>query len=193
MSRLVWIAPILLTGLSACGFQLRGATPLPAELKSMRLECPTAKERVFCQALERQLALNGIDSEAASPNYVLEIQDVEAQRRALSINERGVASEVQLDLVAGFTLAETGGAPILPLTRVSAAQSYRNDQNQVLGKGREEQQIRRDLSQQMALQILNRLGALTSERLAELAKANTASPDTAPVDANQDRMPEGPR
>jgi len=184
MSRLIWVAPILLLGLSACGFQLRGATPLPAELKSMRLECPTAKERVFCQALERQLALNGIDSEAASPNYVLEIQDVEAQRRALSINERGVASEVQLDLVAGFTLTETDGAPVLPLTRISAAQSYRNDQNQVLGKGREEQQIRRDLSQQMASQILARLGALTPERLKNIADASTpaepadATPET---------------
>src|SRR5690606_14975981 len=102
MSRLTWVAPILLIGLSACGFHLRGATPLPAELRSMRLECPTAKERVFCQALERQLALNGIDSDAATPNYVLEIVDVAAQRRALSINERGVASEVQLDLIAGF-------------------------------------------------------------------------------------------
>src|SRR5690554_5153310 len=158
MHRTLWIAVVALT-LSACGFHLRGAMPLPDQLKSMSLDCPAVKERLFCQALERQLAANGIDTSAEQADYELKILNVATNRSTASIDERGVAREIQLNLAATFALTGAGNTVLIPETTVSARQSYQNDQTQVLGKGREEQQITRELSQQLALQILSRISA----------------------------------
>lgn len=158
MHRTLWIAVVALT-LSACGFHLRGAMQLPDQLKSMSLDCPAVKERLFCQALERQLAANGIDTSSEQADFELKILEVTTNRSTASIDERGVAREIRLNLAATFALTGNEAQLLIPETRVSASQSYQNDQTQVLGKGREEQQITRELSQQLALQILSRIGA----------------------------------
>lgn len=176
MHRALWIA-VALT-LSACGFHLRGAMQLPEPLKSMKLDCPAVKERLFCQALERQLASNGIDTSADQADYELRILNVSTTRSTASIDERGVAREIQLNLAASFALVGADNSFLIPESVVSAFQSYQNDQTQVLGKGREEQQITRELSQQLALQILSRISAQAPRALEAQA---SSQPDPEPV------------
>src|SRR5690606_24850744 len=66
-------------------------------VRRLRLDCPAVKERLFCQALERQLAANGIDTSAEQADYELKILNVATNRSTASIDERGVAREIQLN------------------------------------------------------------------------------------------------
>src|SRR5690554_2795523 len=188
MHRTLWIAVVALT-LSACGFHLRGAMPLPDQLKSMSLDCPAVKERLFCQALERQLTANGINTSAEQADFELKILNVATKRSTASIDERGVAREIQLNLAATFALTGSDASILIPDTVVSASQSYQNDQTQVLGKSREEQQITRELSQQLALQILSRVGAQAPRALQAQQEAAASGEPVEPQIPTEEQVP----
>jgi len=155
----------------------------------MSLDCPAVKERLFCQALERQLTANGINTSAEQADFELKILNVATKRSTASIDERGVAREIQLNLAATFALTGSDASILIPDTVVSASQSYQNDQTQVLGKSREEQQITRELSQQLALQILSRVGAQAPRALQAQQEAAASGEPVEPQIPTEEQVP----
>lgn len=127
----VVIGCILLT---ACGFRLKGATPLPFDT----LYTNIAENSAFGAAMRRAIR-------AASPNtrIVSEPADAEVrliqiandQRlRQLSIDADGRVEEYELNLVFSFQLVDSAGRIILPPTTLRATREIPYDDTMVQAK-----------------------------------------------------------
>ncbi|WP_250654873.1 LPS assembly lipoprotein LptE [Alkalimarinus coralli] len=149
---------LLTLALTACGFQLRGSASIPAELRLMSLNCSNDLSKALCQSLTKQLELNGVNLvDSASANYILTIISLNSSRRAVSITDRAVAVEYEVTNKATFNLVAADQTVIIKDTSTSARQSYRFDEDNVISKTREEEQVKEQLNKQLAYKIISRL------------------------------------
>ena len=173
---------------SACGFQLRGLNQNLSGIEEILLDCPQL-HRNFCDALSQRLQLSGvtviqrdsrplnINPEAAEtprdgsavrsasedPALELIIDRVTGSRRTVALTDTARAAEYEVTRTARYLVRKNGEVAIEPTT-IRQFQSYRFDENSVLGTDREEQQIIEDLDAQLAQDIINRL-SLENARL----------------------------
>ncbi len=168
-TKAVWVSVLVSASMvSGCGFHLRGQIELPENLRQMALSCPQDESRDLCLNLRKSLEQSGIeiiDSSSATTGLaaVLSINEVEDQRRAVSIgNDAGVA-EYEVTRSVRFSFTDARGNPIIADGKTSQFQSYRFDETSVLGKDKEEEQIRKELNQLLAQDILNRVAVSASK------------------------------
>ncbi|OZG72385.1 hypothetical protein BTA51_16790 [Hahella sp. CCB-MM4] len=162
----VWMGVLVSASIvSGCGFHLRGQVDLPDNLKQMALSCPQESSRDLCLNLKKSLEQAGIQIlDSTDDAAVLSINDVKDQRRAVSIgNDAGVA-EYEVTRSVKFSFTDAEGNPVIADGKTSQFQSYRFDETSVLGKDKEEEQIRKELNQLLAQDILNRV-AVSASRL----------------------------
>lgn len=161
--------------LVACGFQLRGSVSIPSELHQMSLNCSNELSKVLCKTITKQLELNGvnlIDSQVA--DYTLSILTLESKRRAVSITGSAVVAEYEVTNIATFNLVSADKTVIIDDTAISSSQTYRNDENSVISKSREEEQLKKQLNKQLASKIVSRLSPYNKPRI-EKIKAEQAA------------------
>lgn len=163
--------------LAACGFQLRGAPPVSAALEPLHLDCQSPVPTELCQSVQEQLELGGVElAPAPEAAYQLRIRGFERDRRASAITSQAAAAEYTLRHSVDLELVSSDGIPIIATTRLTTTESYRYDETNVLAKQREEDNLRQQLTERLAQQILFRLAPITEERLREIR--STAQPDT---------------
>ena len=161
--------------LVACGFQLRGSVSIPAELKNMNLNCSNELSRVLCKTITKQLELNGVNLTGGSvADYTLSITTLDSKRRAVSITGNAVVAEYEVTNTATFNLVAADKTIIIEDTPVSSSQTYRYDENNVISKSREEEQLKKQLNKQLASKIVSRLSPYNKPRI-ERIKAEQAS------------------
>ncbi|MDO6443791.1 LPS assembly lipoprotein LptE [Marinobacter sp. 2_MG-2023] len=184
-ARLIAIS-VMAASLGACGFQLRGASPVSSALEPLHLDCQAPVPTALCVAVRNQLELGGVllasDEEA---KYHLKIRNFEQDRRASAITVQAAAAEYTLRHSVNLEVISGDGIPIIASTRLSTSESYRYDETNVLAKQREEENLQQQLSDRLAQQIIFRLVPLTQERLQEIRnshnKATTPANDQPPV------------
>lgn len=152
--------------LAGCGFQLRGTSPVPAALQPLAVDCPSSLPGDFCNSVRNQLSLGGVELvEENSADYVLRLRDYRQDRRASAITSDASAAEYVLRHTVSVELFTADDVPLIAKTDLNASESYRYDENNVLAKQREEDELRQQLGDRLAQQVIFRLAPMTQQRI----------------------------
>jgi len=164
------------TVLAGCGFQLRGTSPVPAALQPLAVDCPASLPGDFCNSVREQFRLGGVElASEASADYVLRLRDYRQDRRASAITSTASAAEYVLRHTVSLELMTSEQVPLIGKTDLNASESYRYDENNVLAKQREEDELRQQLGDRLAQQVIFRLAPMTRERIdAAIAEYNAS-------------------
>lgn len=151
--------------LAGCGFQLRGTQQVPVALQPLALDCGNAPAEL-CQALREQLTLSRVKvTDTSEAAYRLKLGGYERQRRASAITTTAAAAEYTLRHSVQVQVITSDRIPLIEPANLSATETYRYDEANVLAKRREEAELEEQLNQQLAQQILFRLVPLTQARI----------------------------
>ena len=148
---------ILISVVSSCGWQLRGATDLPPEMAHVYVDGLSRKNR-FVKDLDQELAFagGGITRDPESAGVILKVLDDQFERRVVSLSEQGKATEYELIYRIRFELQKPDGSSLLPAQVIEIRRAYFNPQVLVIGKAEEENEIRREMYKEAARTLLRR-------------------------------------
>ncbi|MGM0766938.1 MAG: LPS assembly lipoprotein LptE [Pseudomonadota bacterium] len=168
----LWGATALCAVLAGCGFQLRGAPPVPPGLQPLAVSCVEQIPAELCQSVTEQLELGEIDVRPPEEaDYVLRLRGFQQDRRASAITVQAAAAEYTLRHTVRIDVLTRDELPLIAETSLNSSETYRYDETNVLAKQREEEELRQQLYERLAQQIIFRLAPLTDARIAELRKA----------------------
>jgi len=109
--------------------------------------------------------------EDSAANYILTISALNSSRRAVSITNRAVAVEYEVTNKATFNLVAADQTVIIKDTSASARQTYRFDEDNVISKTREEEQVKDQLNKLLASKIISRLSPYNKLRVEQIRAA----------------------
>jgi len=157
-SRLFVLACLLL--LQACGFQPRGKTSLPASVQAIHIDT-NDRYSPFYRQLTTVVRRNGVkltaDPDAA--DAVIRVSRDDTGRRVLSVSTRNVPAEYDVFYTVSYAILVDGAVVLEPQT-LTLNRDYTYEPTQVLGKTREEEEIRNALAADLAGLVTRRLDAL---------------------------------
>lgn len=160
MARAHFALGLLALSLAGCGFQLKGAVTLPADLKSVYVA--TSDElSPFTVELGRALRASGATSasSAAAADAVIRVAQDRTGRRVLSVNARNTPQEYQVYYVLGYSI-ERGDKQALAPQEIEVSRSYSFSESDLLAKDREETILREALARDLADLVVRRLALL---------------------------------
>jgi len=161
--------------LTGCGFQLRGSSPVPAALQPLAIDCPSSLPGQFCQSLREQLELGGIElRNPGQADYLLRLSDYRQDRRASAITAQAAAAEYILRHTVAMELVTKDQIPLIATTDLNASETYRYDETNVLAKQREENELRQQLGDRLAQQVIFRLAPMSRQRIDALVQEHIA-------------------
>lgn len=141
--------------LSACGYHLRGALELPANMKNVYVEGGSgALLEHFKQVMKSSSAQ--LVSSRKEAGIVVKIFNEDFNRRVLSLSSRGKSNEFELEYRLDYEFANANDALLMPRQSVDVRREYYNDQQFVIAKDQEEAVIRNEMYQQAVQTIVNR-------------------------------------
>lgn len=145
--------------ITACGWQLRGVTPLPPELQVLHLNSKASQS--FNQQLRLQLEFNNVllVNQADDAPSQLWIDELLVERRALAIASNGRVSEYELNARLSARLLRPDTDQEIALL-LPARRTYRNDIDNVVGTANEERVQRQALEQDLIGKLMRRLQAV---------------------------------
>ncbi len=151
---------VMLFGLTACGYHLRGSIDLPAQLERVAMQsASTNLQNAMKQLLRGSGAKLVVRPSAAS--LVIQLQQEDMQRRVLSLDSTGRANEFELTYRLRYQLLNAKGKPLVDKPLVAELhRTYFNDQVEILAKSNEENVIRQELYRQAAERILSQAQAI---------------------------------
>jgi LPS-assembly lipoprotein len=153
------LATILLAG---CGFHLRGSFELPPAMAVTQVKGDEFS--VLVRELRSQLRSRGarVVDEPDEATAVLEVLRINESRRTLSVSgATGKVSQYEVRVAAEYTLRNAEGGMLVEPHTASLVRSYDFDSDDVLGKDREESLLKRQMQEDLATSILQRLSRLT--------------------------------
>jgi LPS-assembly lipoprotein len=152
------LAALTLSALSACGFQLRGAYPLPFD--SIHIGLPETGE--MHAQLKRSIMAGSpaqVMSDVAQAQVQLQITEDHQAKNILSLSAAGRVREYQLVRTLGFRLVDGSGREWLAPARITVRRDISFNDDQVLSKESEESLLWRDIQNDLVQQLLRRLSA----------------------------------
>ncbi len=178
--------------LAACGFALRGVTPLPFDT----LYVGIADNTRFGADVRRALR-------AASPNTRLVDQPDQAQAilqqvhsrrtlREVSLNAQGRVEEYELGIDFTFRLITNKGVAILPDTTLSVYREMPYDDQVVQAKQGQIESLYQSMQQSLVSRLLRRLTAADVRTAAQAAARGESDPDAPVFDPNAAPSDAGP-
>jgi LPS-assembly lipoprotein len=166
MIRTCLLAFLLALGLAGCGFHLREALQIPADLGVVRV---TASDpySALARSLERSLDRAGVEvvgSGAPGRTAVLAIRSERWASIPLSIDQFGRAQEYTLRYAVVFALTDANGDEVVPQQAVELSRDYISLPTNQTGTESEAELLARELQREMTASILRRIDAATRER-----------------------------
>lgn len=155
-----WLATAALALVtSACGFQLRGSIPLPAEMASTYIETQDRFSDLY-SSLRLGLEANGVrvSEDRRSAVAVIRILDDETGERVLSVSARNIPREFEVFYIVEFELL-LDGEQRLSEQRIVQTRAYTWRETEVLGKAEEGRRVRRALADDVASRMLRRMSS----------------------------------
>tara|TARA_R110002049_G_scaffold29552_10_gene100420 strand:- start:889 stop:1383 length:495 start_codon:yes stop_codon:yes gene_type:complete len=152
---------LLLVAIAGCGFQLRGAVPLPDSLKLMYVQGINVQQGLGLE-LKRGLIRNGIQvvDDYEKDSAILTVLENKFERRVLSVGNNAKVSEYELYSMLKFKVIDGQGKILVGPEQLEAIRDYQFDQTQVLSSDGEEAILREQLNQQLVDSLLRRLSAV---------------------------------
>ena len=152
---------LLLAGLlAACGFQPRGALPIPADLGPVRVETSDPYSPL-AQELARALTRAGAEaaSEDATSPARLRVISESWGTRPLSVDERAQVREYATLYRVEFELVGADGKERVPRQSVELSRDYVYDNLASAGTPAEQALVQEELRRDMTAAVLRRLDA----------------------------------
>ena len=152
---------LLLVAIAGCGFQLRGAVPLPDSMKLMYVQGINVQQGLGL-ALKRGLKQNGIQvvNDYEKDSAILTVLENKFERRVLSVGNNAKVSEYELYGALTFKVTDGQGKLLVEPEQLEAIRDYQFDQTQVLSSDGEEAILHEQLNQQLVDSLLRRLSAV---------------------------------
>lgn len=154
------ISVMLALMLAACGFQLRGAQPLP--FSSLYI----AENWELGAALRRNIRALGSTQLAQTPQEAQAIFTTIGEAREkiiLSLSATGRVREFQLRYRFAYRVHDLKGREFVPPTEIILVRDISFSDERVLAKEQEEVLLYRDMQNDMVQQVLRRLAAAKIE------------------------------
>jgi len=132
----------MLLSLTACGWRLRGAMDMEMSLPPIYLEVQNGSAELRSE-LPQTLRSAGVQLEPkreAAP-LILVIHNETQQRRVLAVGSAGKVSEYELQYQLRFSVRDQAGKEVMAADTISQQREYSFNENEVLAKGEEEQQL----------------------------------------------------
>ena len=154
------IAILIALLLTACGFQLRGAQPLP--FSSLYI----AENWELGAALKRNIRALGSTQLAQTPQEAQAVLTSIGEAREkiiLSLSATGRVREFQLRYRFAYRVHDLKGREFIPPTEIVLVRDISFSDERVLAKEQEEVLLYRDMQNDMVQQVLRRLAAAKIE------------------------------
>ena len=157
----VSILSLCCLSLVACGFHLRGAYQLPVQMQQTYVDASNQNSELV-RSLKRSLKANDIETLDSKQNAqaTLRIFNETNQKRVISVDAQGRAREYQLIYKVSVSLNTDDDAVKMDAQNLELSRDFLFDTEDVLGKGREEATLIKDMQQDMVRLIMLRIQAL---------------------------------
>ena len=165
MKKLTLLVLVLL--LAGCGFHLRNALTLPADIGPVRVVSPDPYSPLaesLAQALTRAGAAAPADPSATEGVAILEIISEQWGDTPLALDELGRAQEFSLRYAAVFALRDSQGKDVVPQQVLELSRDYIAPAADSRGKASERALLARELRRDMSAAILRRIDAASRLR-----------------------------
>jgi len=153
-SFIVMLTAVLL--LSACGFQLRGAAPLP--FNTIFVQAPPTSQ--FATQLRRAVQAGSSTRLTIAPEQaevLLQILNEVQEKQILSLSGGGRVSEYLLRYRVSFRLTDSKNREHIPASEIMLQRDYSYSDSQALSAELEEAQLYRDMRDDAVRQLVRRL------------------------------------
>ncbi len=157
LHRLFSLMAVLLL-VTACGFQLQTRVELPAEMQRTRLEIQSPQSE-FARRLRIHLEQNGVQVVTSlSDAAVLEVPLNRMRKEIQSIGDNARVREFLIRHTVQFRLLDKDGTELMPLQTFEQSRIYSFNEQDILAAEREDEFLRRELSDSLARMVVRRLG-----------------------------------
>ncbi len=156
------LIPVFALLLTACGFQLRSAQPLPFS----SLHIAIAENSELGAALRRNIRALGSTRLTETPQdaqAILSVAGEVREKNILSLSSAGRVREFQLRYRFAFRVHDLKGREFIPLSEIVLTRDISFSDEKVLAKEQEEQLLYRDMQGDVVQQIMRRLAAAKIE------------------------------
>ena len=146
--------------LGACGFHLRGSEPLPAEMLVTYIHGTSEFDSLyddFRTALESRGVR--VTQDRGEATAVLNILENNTERNVLTVDLSGKVQEYRISQIIQFGVVAADGQPVVDQQSVTRSQGFKFNRDDVLGKEREAETIRRELQRDVVNLAMLRITA----------------------------------
>ena len=149
---------LVLQFVTACGFQLQSRSELPSEMRRTRLEIQSPYSE-FARRLEVHLEQSGVQVVTAFDNAaVLEVPVNHVRKEIQSVGDNARVREFLIRHTIQFRLLDSEGTEMIPLQLFEQSRVYSFNDQDILAAERENEFLRKDLSDSLARMVVRRLG-----------------------------------
>lgn len=145
---------LLLTGLTGCGFQLRGQLDVPEHLRQLSLVQHTQNHRLTASLIET-LRLNQLEVSAQAP-YRLELLKVVENRRTVTLDRAARVDEYELTLRVDYQVTNRQEQLVLNPQTLSTERVYTYDANAATAAAEQEVLLKQEMADDLARQLVRR-------------------------------------
>ncbi len=151
---------LLASSLSACGFRLRGARPLP--FAALHVTGPVSSELV--REIRRRVEASGqtrVVANRADADAILDLIGSGREKNIIGLSGSGKVREYEFRQGLRFRLLGRNGRELIPETALATTREATWDDSAILAKEQEEALLFADMEQELVRQMMRRLEAAT--------------------------------
>lgn len=151
--------------LSACGWQLRGATSLPADMTSLYVTAEDAHGALITE-IKQLLKANKVTAAKNSSDapYTLAIVEETNDRRTAGVGSDALTSAYEVILSVDYEIRNSAGELLAPMTTATNTRSYNFSAGNASSASQEEAILLREMRRDIALQMLRRLQTVAKNK-----------------------------
>ena len=160
------LSTLMLAIVVGCGFKLRGAISVNLPFKTVYVS-GVPDTSPFAQVLKAQLRANGIgvvpEEYKDRAEVILRVLGDQQVKTVLAVNPSGLAREYRLNYRLGFKVDSGSGIELYPATTIDLTRDISfNPQTaqEVLSKEQEDALLVRDMQNDAAIQVMQRLSTI---------------------------------
>ena len=160
------LSTLMLAIVVGCGFKLRGAISVNLPFKTVYVS-GVPDTSPFAQVLKAQLRANGIgvvpEEYKDRAEVILRVLGDQQVKSVLAVNPNGLAREYRLNYRLGFKVDSGSGIELYPATTIDLTRDISfNPQTaqEVLSKEQEDALLIRDMQNDAAIQVMQRLSTI---------------------------------
>lgn len=168
-----------ITLLTGCGFHLRGAAPLPPNIKSISLHSATPYSLLMQELKEIFVSMKiAVVTPTEHPDLILVIDSETFSSTSLVQSASSSTEQYIMYYTITYHLDDAKNQSIWGPKNLRLSQTYSINQNEVLTTGTIEQTIQQQLQQEAAGRIIVQLGSVDAQKALMASSAQPPVPHT---------------